>query len=96
MVMRGASERLIPVLMTAMTSGLGFVPLLLAGHEAGKEILFPIAVVSFGGIVVSTLLDIFVTPAIFWTFGRSAIQKVFSEECPEILPRVLGNANETI
>ena len=94
MVMRGASERLIPVLMTAMTSGLGFVPLLLAGHEAGKAILFPIAVVSFGGIVVSTLLDIFVTPALFWKFGRSGVQTVFSKECPEILPRVLGEANK--
>jgi len=80
MVMRGASERLIPVLMTATTSGLGFVPLLLAGHEAGKEILFPIAVVSFGGIVVSTLLDIFVTPAIFWKFGKSAAIRIFEEE----------------
>jgi CzcA family heavy metal efflux pump len=70
MVERGTQERLIPILMTAISAGLALVPLLLATEEAGKEILNPIAVVIVGGLVTSTLLGLGVTPAIFYSFCR--------------------------
>lgn len=70
MVERGTQERLIPILMTAISAGLALVPLLLATDEPGKEILNPIAVVIVGGLVTSTLLGLGVTPAIFYSFCR--------------------------
>jgi CzcA family heavy metal efflux pump len=70
MVERGTQERLIPILMTAISAGLALVPLLLATDEPGKEILNPIAVVIVGGLITSTLLGLGVTPAIFYLFCR--------------------------
>jgi CzcA family heavy metal efflux pump len=74
MVERGTQERLIPILMTAISAGLALVPLLLATDEPGKEILNPIAVVIVGGLVTSTLLGLGVTPAIFYTFCRKSAE----------------------
>ena len=88
MIVRGSLERLVPVLMTAGVAALALVPLLLARGEPGKEILYPVAAVVFGGLFSSTLLDILVTPAVFWRFGGKAVERIFSQECPEILPRV--------
>jgi HME family heavy-metal exporter len=58
------------MLMTALTAGIALVPLVLAAGEPGKEILYPVATVIIGGLISSTLLDFFVHPALFWTFGR--------------------------
>jgi len=74
MVERGTQERLIPILMTAISAGLALVPLLLATDEPGKEILNPIAVVIVGGLVSSTLLGLGVTPAIFYSFCRKSAE----------------------
>ena len=72
MIVRGTLERLVPVLMTALSAGIALIPLLLAAHEPGKEILHPVAVVIVGGLVSSTLLDLMVTPAVFYLFGQKA------------------------
>ena len=73
MIVRAGLERLAPVLMTALTAGIGLVPLVLAAGQPGKEILYPVATVILGGVISSTLLDFFVHPALFWLFGlRSA------------------------
>jgi CzcA family heavy metal efflux pump len=72
MVIRGTKERLIPVLMTALSAGIGLIPLVLAADQPGKEILHPVAVVIVGGLITSTLLGLGVTPTVFYTFGRRA------------------------
>jgi Cu/Ag efflux pump CusA len=74
MIVRGTLERLVPVLMTALTAILALTPLLFAKGQPGKEILHPVAVVIVGGLVTSTLLDLIVTPAVFYLFGEKATQ----------------------
>jgi len=75
MIERGTLERLVPVLMTALSAGIALVPLVLAAGQPGKEILHPVAVVIVGGLVSSTLLDLVVTPAVFFLFGKKAAEK---------------------
>ena len=70
LVLRGARERLSPILMTALATGLALVPLWLAGDIPGHEIEHPMAVVILGGLVTSTLLNLFVVPVIYLRFGK--------------------------
>ncbi|GJQ31118.1 MAG: multidrug transporter AcrB [Phycisphaerae bacterium] len=79
LIIRGSQERVAPVLMTAVTAGLGLIPLVLSKGEPGKEILYPVAVVILGGLITSTLLDFFVTPAIFYRFGKIAAERLARE-----------------
>jgi Cu/Ag efflux pump CusA len=69
MVMRGARERLSPILMTAGAAGLAVLPLVIYGNLPGHEIEYPMAVVILGGLVTSTLLNLFVVPALYLRFG---------------------------
>ncbi|NGZ26941.1 MAG: efflux RND transporter permease subunit, partial [Magnetococcales bacterium] len=75
MVIRGSLERLTPVLMTALVAALALIPLILDADAAGKEILHPVAVVIFGGLISSTLLDTLVTPVIFLLVGQKPLQR---------------------
>lgn len=75
MVIRGTEERLVPVLMTAISAGIALLPLVLAADEPGKEILNPVAIVIVGGLVSSTLLGLAVTPAIFYHFCRKSAER---------------------
>jgi len=70
LVLRGAEERLAPILMTALCAGLGLVPLVVAGNKPGHEIEFPMAVVILGGLITSTVLNLVLMPALYGKFGR--------------------------
>lgn len=80
MVVRGSLERLTPVLMTALVAAFALTPLLLSADAPGKEMLHPVAVVIFGGLVSSTLLDTLLTPVMFLMFGRRATQRLVQED----------------
>jgi hypothetical protein len=84
MIVRAGQERLAPVLMTALTAGIGLVPLAMAAGQPGKEILYPVATVIIGGLISSTLLEFFVRPALFWTVGRRAGQRIVEEHHAEL------------
>jgi len=79
MIVRGTQERLVPVLMTALTAALALVPLVIAAGQPGREILHPVAVVIFSGIFSSTLLDFIVTPLVFWRFGRKSVARLLPD-----------------
>lgn len=78
MIVRGSLERLTPVLMTALTAALALIPLLIAADEPGKEILHPVAVVIFGGLISSTLLDTVVTPVVFKLVGGRPVERLLA------------------
>jgi Cu/Ag efflux pump CusA len=69
LVLRGAKERLSPILMTTLAAGLALVPLVAAGRIPGHEVEYPMAIVILGGLVTSTLLNLFVLPALYLRFG---------------------------
>jgi heavy-metal exporter, HME family len=78
MIIRGTLERLTPVLMTALSAGLALTPLLMGADEPGSEILHPVAVTIFGGLVSSTLLDAFLTPLLFLKFGEKPLARLLA------------------
>ena len=79
LIIRGTLERLTPVLMTALAAGLALTPLLIGADEPGKEILHPVAVTIFGGLLSATLLDMLVTPILFRLFGRAPLDRIVDE-----------------
>ena len=76
LVMRGARERLAPILMTATTTGLALLPLVWAGDIPGHEIELPMAVVILGGLVTSTLLNLLVMPSLYLRFAEKDHHRV--------------------
>jgi HME family heavy-metal exporter len=80
MIVRGSLERLTPVLMTALVSAFALLPLLVSADAPGKEILHPVAVVIFGGLVSATLLDTLLTPVMFWLFGEKPLMRLLAEK----------------
>ena len=76
LIVRGGLERLAPVLMTALSASLALVPLLLGAGEPGREILHPVAVTIFGGLVSATMLDTIVTPVLFYLFGARPLAEL--------------------
>ena len=85
MILRGSLERLSPVLMTALVTAFALAPLLLEAERPGTEILHPVAVVIFSGLISSTLLDTFLTPAMFWLFGRHDAERLAQQRDAEAL-----------
>lgn len=71
-MLQATLDRVTPVLMTALTASLALIPLLLSGDAPGKEMLHPLAVVIFGGLTSSTIISLFLTPSLFYRFGKSA------------------------
>jgi CzcA family heavy metal efflux pump len=86
MLYRGSQERLVPVLMTALTALMALTPLIMAAAEPGKEILHPVAVVIFSGLLTSTILNLVVTPLVFWMFSRKTISR--------LIPQTLNYENQ--
>ncbi len=76
LVVRGSLERMTPVLMTALSAGFALIPLMIDPSAPGKEILHPVAVTIFGGLVSATLLDALVTPALFLKYGRKPLERL--------------------
>ena len=68
-ILRGSLERLSPVLMTALTAGIGLLPIVIGGNKPGLEILYPVATVILGGLITSTFCEFLIHPGLFWSFG---------------------------
>ena len=83
LIVRGSLERLTPVLMTALVAAFALVPLLVSADAPGKEILHPVAVVIFGGLVSSTLLDTLLTPLMFWRWGQKPLERLLASKAGE-------------
>ena len=73
--MQGAKERLAPIMMTALATGLALVPLVVAGSIPGHEIEHPMAIVILGGLVTATLVNLFVLPSLYLAFAKSRREK---------------------
>jgi Cu/Ag efflux pump CusA len=76
LIVRAGQERMVPVMMTALTSGIGLIPLALAPGQPGKELLYPVATVIIGGLISCTLLDFIVRPALFSVFGKKEAERL--------------------
>ena len=80
LILRGARERLSPILMTTLATGLALVPLVIAGNIPGHEIEHPMAIVILGGLVTSTLLNLFVVPSLYLRLGLGPEPELDSEQ----------------
>ncbi len=88
MILRGSLERLSPVLMTALTAGMGLLPIVLGGQKPGLEILYPVATVILGGVTTSTFCEFLIHPGLFWKFsGKDALILVQGEHDEDQLLR---------
>ena len=74
-IVQATLDRVVPVLMTSLVTSLALIPLIISGGDPGKEMLYPLAVVIFGGLTSSTIISLFLTPALFYRFGKSAALK---------------------
>lgn len=90
LVIRGSLERMTPVLMTALSAGVALLPLLIDAASPGKEILHPVAVTIFGGLISATALDAFLTPILLLTFGRKPIERL--REFSRTIAQVAGTS----
>ena len=86
LVLRGARERLSPILMTSLATGLALVPLVLLGDRPGHEIEYPLAVVILGGLVTSTLLNLFVVPSLYLRFGKGRKERALAQDAVPAAP----------
>ena len=86
MVVRGSLERLTPVLMTALSAGFALLPLILGADAPGKEILHPVAITIFGGLVSATLLDTLLTPVLFLRIGRRPLERLMEANADGLRP----------
>ena len=79
-VLRGSLERLAPVLMTALTAGIGLIPLVVGGKKPGLEILYPVATVILGGLMTSTFCEFLIHPGLFWKFSGKDAERLVRNE----------------
>lgn len=79
LVVRGSLERLTPVLMTALSAGVALIPLMIDATAPGKEILHPVAITIFGGLVTATVLDTLLTPTLFLKYGRKPLERLVEQ-----------------
>jgi HME family heavy-metal exporter len=86
LIVRGSLERLSPVLMTALCAGLALTPLLFGADEPGREILHPVAVTIFGGLLSATMLDTIVTPILFLLFGQRPLERLVNRKTGTLAP----------
>jgi Cu/Ag efflux pump CusA len=94
LVMRGARDRLTPILITALAAGFAMLPFLVLGNRQGYEVVHPMAIVIIGGLVTSTLLSLFVVPALYLRFGGAARSAMAPEL--ELLHRWAGVEPATV
>ena len=92
LIIRGSLERLTPVLMTALSAGVALTPLMIGADAPGKEILSPVAVTIFGGLISSTLLDTFLTPVLFLRYGRRSVERLVEAERTKLSDTPHGSA----
>jgi Cu/Ag efflux pump CusA len=86
LVLRGASERLSPILMTTLATALALVPLVVMGNQPGHEIEHPMAVVILGGLVTSTLVNLFIVPSLYLRFAKKGSERDRGSREPEPVP----------
>jgi HME family heavy-metal exporter len=95
MILRGSLERLAPVLMTAITAGIGLIPLVLGGQAPGREILYPVATVILGGLVTSTFCEFLIHPGLFWKFSGNAVKPGVRRPAPATAEHAAAVLQET-